>query len=76
MGLPCSILRFLAPLAEPEPWAQEAKTLQEGGERRVRSFAQRHFSAVGAKPQVGGSLVDGHIADSRPGMAVPQNGTG
>ncbi|HEV8574597.1 MAG TPA: hypothetical protein VGR43_07800 [Dehalococcoidia bacterium] len=39
MSLPFSILRLLAPLAEPEPWAERARAQQDAGELHVRAFA-------------------------------------
>jgi hypothetical protein len=39
-GLSYSVLRILAPLADPMPWARHAVALQAKGELRVRAFAQ------------------------------------
>jgi hypothetical protein len=39
-GLSYSVLRILAPLADPMPWARHAGALQAKGELRVRAFAQ------------------------------------
>jgi hypothetical protein len=39
-GLNYSVIRILAPLADPMPWARHAVALQAKGELRVRAFAQ------------------------------------
>jgi hypothetical protein len=39
-SLSYSIIRLLAPLADPEPWAQLALAQQSHGQLRVRAFAQ------------------------------------
>jgi hypothetical protein len=41
LGLPFSILRLLAPLADPEPWAERARDQQSAGELHVRTFARQ-----------------------------------
>jgi hypothetical protein len=39
LGLSLSVLRMLAPLPDPQPWAEQALALQRRGELRVRKFA-------------------------------------
>src|SRR5207245_2012686 len=39
-GLPYSILRLLAPLADPQPWAEQAQALQDAGKLHYREVAR------------------------------------
>src|SRR5207249_1690111 len=48
LGLPFSTLRLLAPLADPKPWAEQARALHAAGKLRVREFA-RKLEAAGAR---------------------------
>jgi ribosomal protein L24E len=51
LALPFSIYRLLAPLPDPEPWAERARTLQATGELHVRTFARELVDAGLRRPR-------------------------
>jgi hypothetical protein len=52
MDLPFSILRLLAPLPDPLPWAAQARALQAAGDLHVRAFARQLADAGARRPPV------------------------